>query len=302
MVAGACGPSSPGPRAAAPRPDTAPLAQRASAVRGHWRWTHVSERDGVRRVEVERWHLEVPGPAREPIPVAGSYERVVTFLSLDGVPFTCNQTLSYELRATYRIEGELSSGGLALREVAYQAAPSPCEPRRRALGTYQGERAGDALVLRWPGGEQTLERVPAPEPTEGASPPGPAGLAGAWHWQTRTRRSNEVRVEVERWQLDGAPGGRLRGTIERTVTVFDAEGAYYECSGETYYRYRDRYTVRGHREGARLHISEIAVEPDAHPCLVHQQRHLDSAVGELVGDYLVWTWRGGRRQVLHRPE
>src|SRR5688572_14240225 len=63
----------------------------APAVAGDWEWSHISEQDDVRRIEVERWNVAVAGTQ-----VTGSYERSVTFLSTDGVPFDCNQNLTYE--------------------------------------------------------------------------------------------------------------------------------------------------------------------------------------------------------------
>jgi hypothetical protein len=235
--------------------------------------------------------------------VRGRCERTVTFLALDGRPFACAQDLHYRLRAEYRFDAHLDpDGSLAVIEREYRAAPSPCDSGERRLTGYRGRLLHrDQLQLRWADGEQTLRRVhpPEPSPTDDATP---QPIAGAWRWSTRNRRDAEVRVESEDWQLEHNPDtGVLTGAVERTVTVFEEDGARYPCSDDTLYRYRDRYTVRGVAGQAGVSLTETAVEPESHPCLESRERHLDAATGAIVGDYLVLTWRGGKHQVLHRP-
>lgn len=234
--------------------------------------------------------------------VEGQYQRSVVFLSSDGRPFECNQTLSYEQHTTYRFRGSYSGRTLEIAEVSYEAAPSPCDDGHRALATYNGALQSGQLVLRWPDGEQALVRA-----ASGSKTPGPAGsdpdrsLDGSWRWQSRTDHRGEIRVEQEEWELTESPGGQLTGTVLRTVTVFDATGRRFECSDATFYRYRDRYTVNGRRTGGVFTVHETAVAPEPSACLDRQERHLDAATGAALGDYLVLTWRGNRRQVLHRP-
>lgn len=307
-----CGNPSPPPVVEALRPRPPALARLSPRdIAGDWRWSLATEADGVRRIEVEHWRLQSPAPAGPGRPldrqsVMGTCERVVTFLSMDGMPFECNQALAYELRATYRVQGTITGGELELAELSYETADSPCEPGHRRLATYRGERIGPDLVLRWPEGEQTLKRdasgkKPGVDAQPGVEPRPAMALAGAWRWQSRNQRDREVRVEIEEWDLVEEPGGAITGTVMRTVTIFDAQGEVYDCNGNTYYQYRDRYTLRGHRTGDRLGVNEVAVEAEPSACLTHQERHLDAAVGELVGDHVVLTWRGNRRQILHRP-
>lgn len=290
-----CGPGVSGPQGTAPRrerpapwwPDPA----------GHWRWTMVTEEPGVRRVEVESWHIERQGRA-----LAGTLARTVTVLSTDGVPFTCNQALQYRQEAVYRLEGHRDAQGFRLRETDYQTLPSPCDDGQRTRLEYRGRRVEGTLALTWDGGSQTLQRMPGPD-AGNAALGGNGALAGSWRWQSREARSDtgEVRVEIEDWALEEDPAGQIAGTMTQTVTVFDRDGRVFGCSGDTFYRYRDRYTVAGQRRGDALTLREVAVAPEDHPCVRGASRHLDTATGVIVGEHVVLTWRGQRRQVLHRP-
>jgi hypothetical protein len=298
-MAASCG-HKPASSVIAPAIDPPRSGARISALdlAGQWRWSMVTEEAGVRRVEVERWRLQAHGSG-----IRGTYERTVTFLAQSGVPFTCNQDLSYELRTVYQVEGrDRDDAGVELRELDYQTAPSPCDTGHRSMTSYhyRGERVGQGLVLRWPGGEQTLW-------PDAAAPAGEhlavrTAVTGRWRWQSRSQQGTQVRVETEDWELAENSAGAITGTVARTVTIFDAEGQRYDCSGDTFYRYRDQYTVRGHRTGARIGLHETAALPEQHPCLVHKERHLDAAVGELSGDYVVLTWRGDRTQILHSAD
>ncbi len=268
------------------------------SVTGEWEWSHVTEEDGVRRVEVEHWNLTVRGAQ-----VTGVYDRRVTFLSVDGVPFDCNQNLSYQVSARYRVSGLAHARWMDLAEDQVQTAPSPCDSGYRQLARYQAFATADSLLLIWPGGSQTLSRAADPLP----SPPAAAtALAGSWVWRSRTehRARGEVTVEREEWELAEDGGGRVTGTYLRDVTVFHPDGGIYACSGAGYYRYRDRYTLVGSHTDDRLFLTEVAVDPEQHACLREdaKRRHLDTAGARINGGHLELTWRGGHRQVLHRPD
>ena len=83
----------------------------------------------------------------------------------------------------------------------------------------------------------------------------------------------------EDWALEEDPSGQIAGTMTQTVTVFDQDGRVFGCSGDTFYRYRDRYTVSGQRRGDALTVREVAVAPEDHPCVRGASRHLDTATG-----------------------
>ena len=284
--------------------DPTPSGIRPGDVAGSWRWSHVTESEGVRRVESEHWQIKASKQS-----LVGFYEREVTFLSIDGVPFDCNQALSYKLRTMYEIEGTVGKDAIGIRERDYQAPESPCERGFRQLGEYTGEIVDGKLVLRWDGGEQTLVReddiaATAPPTVETSR----GTVAGQWQWSTRTDTGHDgiIRVESERWSLS-TDGQDIAGTYDRTVTVFHEDGETFRCNGEREYSYTDRYTVRGgivddEVDDDQLNISEIEAKPDNHKCLVSREdRHLDHAVGSIVDGYLVLTWRGRHTQILHRP-
>ena len=116
--------------------------------------------------------------------------------------------------------------------------------------------------------------------------------------------------EDETWQLALGDDGALAGWYVRTVEVRDPTGADLPCAGAPGYRFVDRYLVRGHRQAAAgdddagdgWRLDEVAVAAEAHPCLAaNPTRARDGAELTVVGDALVLTWRGARRQVLLRP-
>jgi hypothetical protein len=266
-------------------------------VAGSWSWSHVSDADGVRRVEHELWVLE-----RHAEGVRGRYHRTITFLSVDGRPFECTQTASYHLRAVYQLDGRLAGDHVELRETDYQVAESPCERGFRRLASYRARVDGGRLELESEHGTQVLGPAPGDSP---APAPRSANAAGAWTWSTRSieptgEAAGATRIEQEDWQLEVAADGVIGGWYVRTVTVFDEDGRPFACSGEPRFQYRDRYRLRGAGSGRRLTVTEIEVETVPNRCVRAAERHLDAAVGHLDGDYLVLEWRGGRRQVLHR--
>jgi hypothetical protein len=288
IVLGACGGAPPRPPVA-PEPPAAP-----PSPAGRWSWSRAGEAEpGVRVVEVERWNLVQEGTR-----LRGGYQRDAVFLSVDGRPFSCNQALRYALRTRYSVEGEVAGAAVRLRELGAYVDESPCETRARELASYQGTLRGDVLVLAFPGGEQTLRRDDTPVPIE----QGPGDASGVWVWQNRSvddADSDEVRIEQERWELRIDDAGVVTGGYARTVTVYREAGAIYACSGEPSYVLRERYTVRGNADRARLTLAEESAEVAPSPC-DPGERHLDAAVGHLTVDALVLEWRGGRRQVLTR--
>jgi hypothetical protein len=264
-------------------------------VSGQWQWSHREQDQSVRRVEKEIWNLELDRDT-----VRGHYDRVVTFLSLDGVPFECSQSLSYRLRTRYHLIGTADSLHFTVAERDYEVAPSPCERGFRRLGEYKGKLVDGTLVLEWQDGEQTLVRA---EAQSGAPVAAKLTVAGPWRWRNRStsKAGREIRVEAEEWELSENADGTLTGTVLRTVTVFEPKGAVFECSGDTYYQYSDRYKVMGTRDGTRLLLTEVEVVPDEHPCVVLTARHLDEARGRIGHDFLQLDLRGRHKQVLHRP-
>ena len=280
---------------AQPRPDPEPTPD-SSEIAGHWQWTHISERDQVRRVEQEHWHLTRSGDT-----ISGRYDREVNFLSLTDQPFRCSQTITYRMRTRFRVAGQITQGTLSLRETGYETEPSPCDRGLRTLGRYRGERTGIRLTLRWKDGEQILTRGTRTRSAQAPFLP-PLRVAGRWQWRNTNPATPHgmVRVEAEDWQLRELGGGTLGGQYRRSVTVINTHGKPFPCSGSARYHYTDEYEVKGLRRGNKLHLTEIAATPQKHPCLDYTQRHLDAATGQITPQFLVLDWRG-RTQVMHRP-
>lgn len=288
-VAAGCGPT------ARAQPDHTGKAPSEKQLEGNWMWSHAEDRDGVRRLEKELWTLRRRGDAIE-----GEYRRSATLESLTGTPFECNQHESYELVTVYRVEGRVAADSIELRETSFETTPSPCESNFRKLASYRGQLVdGGGLTLRWKGGSQTLSKSQQPA---GMLPRPEATTTGSWRWQNRAegKSGRRVRVELEQWQLAQTEAGELTGTYVRTVDVVDESGTAFDCNGKASYQYRDRYTVRGSIQGNRVLVAEISVDAAPHACNSSDERHLDTARGELVGDYIVLAWRGRNRQVLRR--
>lgn len=287
---GACCPVVPSTAVPAP-----PEPDAAEAFSGAWHWSHESERPGARVIERELWQIFVEGEA-----VYASYQRRVEVRSTNGLPFSCSQSPRYILDARYDLTGQVVAGRIALREVAVEVAPSPCEPGERALGSYRGQLERGELLLAFDGGAQRLHRGVGP-----ALPwPTPRPLTGRWSWshQSRDPRSGVLRTERETWQLAEDERGLVTGHYERRVTAVDPTGAPLPCADGPRHELVDRYQVRGSRRGARVTLAEIAVDAAAHPC-AGERRHLSSARGRVSGDTLELRWRGRLLQVLRRhPE
>lgn len=278
---------------------------------GTWRWAHVVDDPGLRRLEREIWQFwPTAAPGAE---LAGRYLREVTVRSATE-PFECNQARTYQQRATFELLAVAHGGALEIVETGYQAQPSPCDHGFRRLGRYRVELRRGRAHLQFEDGEQTLWRVddqvpspPAPPwPTE--SPP----FAGAWRWQNRDRDDQGLwQLEEERWDLGGpaalTPPAQLRdgatfGAIyTRRVTVESPDGAPLPCAAGPRYGYEDRYLLEGQRRDGILLLRETAVAAGEHPCLRDRAvRTLETATLEIIGEELVLEWRGKRRQVLRR--
>ncbi|HUS64855.1 MAG TPA: hypothetical protein VMZ28_09955 [Kofleriaceae bacterium] len=242
---------------------------------GQFRWTHASTDGAVHRVEIEDWWLGD----------GARYRRQVHVFSLDGVPFRCNQRLSYVIETEYDVAVRSSSSGATLDETLRKVTPSPCATEHRGTTRYQVvPAAGGALALTWPGGRQTLHRASA------SAAPAPAAAGPRYRWTNRSvGPRGDTRVEIESWELheDG-------GSYQRRVVVFREDGRIHRCSGEATIDYTDRFEVEVH--GTTL--TEVAAHPAAHPC-ASRTRHLDSGELTIHGDgSLEILWRGGNRQVL----
>lgn len=312
LVLAACKPAPPAQAPPAPPPAAPTDALEIARTRGAWRWVHSSTSEGTYRLERERWLIDPIALDRDRgrRVARGRYRRDVAIVALDGRRFLCNQRTSYVQTAVFDVEVSIEDGALAIAELGYRTQPSPCEPGFRHPVRYRAALDDRRLVLAWDGGDQTLQPLPDDAFTAGelelAEPPADpaARLAGAWRWSLRgTDKANDVRDEHEAWELAVGADGVVGGTYVRDVTVHAADGAPLACAGgATSYRYVDRYTLRGRVDGDQLVLEEHAVDAGAHPCLATTpRRHLDSATGVAIGDHLVLTWRGKRRQVLHRP-
>ncbi len=275
-------------------------------MRGAWTWIHTSTVDGTMRLERERWLID--GIERQPDgheALIGRYRRDLVVFSVDGSPFVCSQQAAYTQIAVFDVRVTAHQDEVSIEETAYRTMPSPCEPGFRKLGRYVATFTEDLRpVLSWDGGSQALTSYGAVpyRPAAVDLPALPDGPGGAWRWAMRSRdEEGDVRDEDERWELAVGDDGAIGGTYLRSVMVSSGDGRVLPCAGATSYGFLDRYTVRGVVDGDSLRFDEIAVEPGTHPCLAGTpERRLDSASGRVDGGFLVLTWRGQRRQVLHR--
>lgn len=302
LAATACQPAhhgAPPPRPTAPPP---PELFTLAKLVGGWRWIHRTTEDGATRVEDERWRFR---PGASPTRLVGRYVRTVDIQSDDRVPFRCNQRPWYRQRAVFDVEVEVGRAGLAIRELAHRAEPSPCDHGFRRLGDYTAELAGERLVLRFAdGGSQTLwqldaDRAPLPDDPWPTVP----ALAGPWRWDaTSFDGDGNVRDESEWWEITRRSDARLDATYRRRVTVRSPDGAArIACANAPSWTFDDAYVLTGQREEEHWHFHEVAATPGEHPCLrATPERHLDEATAEQIGDYVILEWRGKRRQVLYR--
>lgn len=287
------------------------------AMAGTWEWRLDSGDAATTHRERERWTF---APSSDWRTLLGSYHRDVELIARDGVPFTCSQRPWYRLATDVVVTAHAEPGGAAVDELTYAAAPSPCEKGLRTPVRFHATLERGQLVLRWPGGEAHLDRAPPPPPP--APPAHPPAPSGPWTWSaTSWTKTGLVQREDERWELAASASGDLAGWYVRTVSIHDPTGAAIPCAGAASYQFVDRYLVRGRSlvdlsatapDPARVPVdddrpgdwrfAEVAVAAGAHPCLASPRRMLDGATFDVVGDALVLTWRGRRRQVLWRPE
>jgi hypothetical protein len=304
-TAAGCGPRPPGAAAADPRI--------GATLIGEWRWVQLTEENGTRRTEDERWQF-VPRPDAT---VAGRYLRDVTVQSTDGRVFDCNQAAEYRQRAVF----ELELAGDVIRELSYRTEASPCDHGFRKLGTYRVKVGEQQATLTWDGGEATLLRVGPPpgalaEPAWSGDRPTPTG---AWTWNATWREPRGPRrAATETWAIAAGTAGTastastagtagtaavFTGTVTRTLETIDPDGATIPCAGADRWTETERITVELRRTGDLYRLRELEADAGAlHPCrATSPARVLDDATVEQRGDYLVIEWRGDRRQVLRRP-
>lgn len=288
-----------GPRPRPPTTDNVPRAAHAAlaarAFEGDWFWHHVSEVEGVRRVELEWWTFEPAGDGR----LRASYDRKVHYLSIDGRPFTCSQTPSYQTRVRYELEGAIEGDAAVLVESAYEAAPSACDRGYRKLGHYRATLEGEGLRLSWDSQVQRLSRQEKVPPS-GWPQPSELSVDGTFEWSAREQDANRLTtVQRERWQLRETDGV-ITGHYEHIVDVYAEDGHFLPCAQGSAYRYRDTFEVSGSRSDNSANIVEVDVIAGTHPCLGESTRHLDTATVTITPSHLEFEWRGRRRQVLSR--
>ena len=313
MTGAGCGPSHAGPTRPPPPPPGTEAPGDAlllGGMRGAWRWIHGSQEDGTYRLERERWLLEPisADPETGQKVVLGRYRRDVAVVALDGKPFLCNQQPAYVQSAVFDVRVTATGGELRVEELGYRTGASPCEPGFRRVGAYRATLDRPYVTLAWEGGEQTLQRVPDDSFATGdleltALPAETAArFSGSWRWSMRSYDDeNQVHEEEEAWELAVAADGTAGGTYVREVTVSSADGSDLDCVGAPSWRFTDRYTLRGKLVDGILDLEEVAVDAGKHVCLAATpDRHLDTATGFTVGEHILLTWRGKRKQVLHR--
>jgi hypothetical protein len=276
-------------------------AQRTTAsLVGEWRWIHLTETRGTRRVEDERWQFVPRGPGE----VVGRYHREVIVQSTDGRPFDCNQMTTYTQRAQFEVVVVPGAAGTIVRETGYKTEPSPCDHGFRKLGEYVATVGEQQTTLSWPAGTATLLRI-GPPPAALAEPAwagaNPTAL-GDWRWSAAwTEPRGSRRIATEAWELGLGPDETIAGTVVRTIETIDPEGAPFACAGSDRWTQTERVAVEARREGEVWRLREVAVEASPHPCRQSSPgRVLDEAIAEQIGDHLVLEWRGDRKQVLSR--
>ncbi len=267
---------------------------------GTWRWMLHTTDASSDRVEIESWSLG-QDPTSE-TQLVGHYVREVEVRSVDRVPFQCDQRLWYRQRAVFDVVVEHDAAGFVVRETGVTVDPSPCDDGERELATYRAERAGTRLVLHWPSGQQTLWQVA--DRAEVAPPATPMTPAGPWRWEaSRYDDQRTIRDEREWWEITQHSATQLDITYRRRVTVRTPDNSPIACAGAPTWSFDDAYVATAQLEADHWHLFELAVEPGDHPCLrATPERTLDEATAVQIGDYLVITWRGNRRQVLYRPD
>ena len=66
----------------------------------------------------------------------------------------------------YQVEGSISGRDVQIREISFDAKPSPCEERpQRRLDIYRGVVTPEEIKLSWGTGQQVLHRNRPQVPT-----------------------------------------------------------------------------------------------------------------------------------------
>jgi hypothetical protein len=301
LALAACQP--PGTGTPTTRPAPPPHIYLLTDLVGGWRWQLRTREAGTTRVETEAWRFRPALGA--PMQLTGRYVREVEVRADDRAPFACNQRPWYRQRAIFDVTVELTATAFAIRETDYRTEPSPCDHGFRHLGGYTAEPAGNRMTLTWDVGSQTLWQTDAeladlpvaPWPT---APP----IAGPWRWDaTSYDDAGNLRDESEWWELTRRDDERFDATYRRRVTVRSPDGAIIPCAGAPAWSFDDAYVLDGQREEEHWRFRELAADAADHPCLqATPRRSLDEATAEQIGDFLIFEWRGKRRQVLYRPD
>jgi hypothetical protein len=127
-------------------------------VNGTWEWELRSiDADGDERFEREEWHLSESEDG-----IVGYYDRTVRRERAEGtfeqVAKSC-KTNKFETTTRYQLRGVRTGGNFSVREVNYEATPSPCDNAQRRLDNYSGQVTDpDSLSLSWGPGYQLLRR------------------------------------------------------------------------------------------------------------------------------------------------
>jgi hypothetical protein len=269
---------------------------------GTWRWDLHTDEAGTSRNEHEDWQFEVS--TTTPGQLVGRYLRTVVVRSTDRMPFGCNQRDVYRQRAAFDLVADFDIDHFTVHETGYHAEPSPCDHGFRRVGNYTATAANGRLVVRWPGGSQTLTKI-APSGKLAEAPWTQAPIVtGPWRWKASSLDDKgNVRDEDEQWEITKRTDTRLDATYRRHVTIRSPDGSAIACANGPSWSFDDTYVLEGQREEEHWRFTEIGVEPGDHPCLrATPHRNLDEATAEQLGDYLILEWRGKRHEVLYRPE
>lgn len=295
--------SAPGSGSPTTRP--APLAQQftlTDLVVG-WRWILRTTEAGTTRIEDETWRFRrIEGSVTE---LVGRYIRNVEVRSEDRMPFQCNQRPWYRQRAVYDVAVQLTPTGFQIRETEYRAEPSPCDHGFRHTSGYTVELGRGRMTLVWEGGTQTLFQIDDDNLELAVDPwPAKARIAGPWRWDAVSYDDDgNLRTEYEWWEIVNRTETQLDVTYRRRVVVKNPDGRTIPCANGPTWSFDDAFVLVGQREEEHWRLNEVGTEPGDHPCLrTTPARALDEATAEQLGDFLVFEWRGKRRQVLYRPD
>ncbi|MCS6913562.1 MAG: hypothetical protein RMK29_14165 [Myxococcales bacterium] len=271
-------------------------------VSGVWDWVYRSSSEqGDLRIEQEEWHLSQEGTR-----LSGYYDREVVTLSTDQRPFRCNGALGYTRTTRVKVAGHIEGERIILHEIAADAQEHPCDNGVRSLMSYVGELQGGFLRLQFgSGGQQVLtRRAPGVRMAGiGRSSSGgdPQPISGVWEWELSTvDAEGDLRVESEEWHLEESQLG-ITGYYQRTVRR-QRPGGVFSCNGRPTIVTSTQYTIRGHRIGDRVSLSEVDFKAQPDPC-DNGLRRLDTYHGSLspTGQELLLSWGSGSQMLRRRP-